>query len=465
MTKISCEFHMAIERKFKHMKNNIKTLIICFGWVVSTLSVQAQKKPLSLEDTRNLALEFNKTLKVSALQKVEAEAKKKEAFTNYLPSVSASGSAMFFPTMEDNTIPAMTLPSATDPNTASDALFPGMVLETEKLTVLNGAVNLQQAIYAGGQVRIGNQMAQKGVEIYEQAYQLKEAEVILNTDQAYWQLAAMSETVKLAEKYVQMLDSLEDQLKDMYELSLAPKSEKLRVTVQKNNAALNLLKARNGYKIMQMNLCQIIGLPLTTEIEITDGVNESPELPDMASSMNKALSNRQELKMLDGQLQISNFEKKMVNAEFLPQLGAQVAYQHYKANDLFDDGNLSIAGSLSIPIFHWNERKHKRSAAQARIDQAQLNLNDTQELVQLEVQQVMIQLQEGYESVLLAQKNKLEAQESLEETQASYEVGLNTTTDLLNAQASWQDAHAQEIEALTNFQVLKTKYKKALGLL
>ncbi|WP_075591630.1 TolC family protein [Labilibacter marinus] len=447
------------------MKYNIKTILICCGWIVSVLSIQAQQKSLNLEETRSLALEFNKTLKVSALQKVQAEAKKKEAFTNYLPELSATGSAMMYPGTDNTTIPAMTLPSAADPSTPSDALFPGLTIETENLSILNGGVNLSQPIYAGGQIRIANKMANTGVEISEQAYQLKEAEVILNTDQAYWRLAAMRETVTLAENYVLMLDSLEQQLKDMYELSLVPKSEQLKVTVQKNDAELNLLKAKNGYKIVQMNLCQIIGLPLNTEITVTETVKLNPTLPEMTGSMDKALSSRQELKILNSQAEISTYNKKLVNAEFLPQLGAQVGYQHYKINDLIDQGNLSVAASLSIPIFHWNEKKHKKSAAQAQIDQAYLNLNDTQELVQLEVQQVMIQLQEGYESILWAQKNKAEAQESLDETQASYDVGLNTTTDLLNAKAAWQNAYAKEIETLANFEVLKTKYQKALGVL
>ncbi|WP_430934784.1 TolC family protein [Saccharicrinis sp. 156] len=448
------------------MKGYSKIIILGIGWVVFGLSSEAQKKPLNLEETRNLALEFNKSLKISALQKVEAEAQRKEAFTNYLPSIDGNGSASLIPTLDNIELPGFQLPTGPEEGAAaSDAYFPGIALQTENLSILQAGVTAQQAIYAGGQVRLGNKMAKTGVEISEQAYQLQEAQVILNTDEAYWQLAAMNETVKLAEKYVQMLDSLEDQLNDMYELRLIPKSEKLRVTVQKNEAELNLLKARNGYRIMQMNLCRIIGLPLNTQIDITEEVNPNPTLPNMSDSKEKALAGRQELKILDGQAQISDYQKKMVNAEFLPQLGAQVAYQYNQYGDLYQDGMVTLGASLSIPIFHWGEKKHRKSAAQARIQQAQLNLHDTQELVQLEVQQVMIQLQEEYESILWAQKNKQEAQESLEETQASYDVGLNTTTDLLNAQASWQNAYSKEIEALTNFQVLKTRYQKALGLL
>jgi len=443
---------------------NLNKILIILGLVITIPALS--QKPLSLQESRNLALEFNKSLKMSSMQKVAAEAKRKEIFTNYLPKLEASGNMMHFPSMEDNVIPAMTLPSAANPTGAlSDAYFPGMVLETEKLVVLTGALNIVQPIYMGGKIRTANKMAQTGEQIAEQAYQLKEAEVILNTDEAYWNLAAISEKVKLAQKYVKLLDSLEVTLKDSYDLGLVPKSEVLKVTVKKNNAELNLLRAKNGYRIMQMNFCRIIGLPLNTEIEITEQLKNEPTLPSFENGTDEALAKRQELQILDGQAKISSYQKTMAKADFLPQLGAQVGYNHYKVGDIFDQGNISVGASLKVPVFHWNERKHKVSAAQAQYEQSMLNLSNTQELIQLEVQRAIIQLEEGYEYIMLSKKNKQEAQESLEETQVSFEVGLNTTTDLLNSQAAWQDAVAQEIEALTQFEVLKTKYNKVLGIL
>ncbi len=447
------------------MNNKTHSYIMIFIALLLPNIVWAQKS-LSLQESRDLALEFNKSLKIAAQQKQEAIAEKKEAFTNYLPNIDASGTASYMPTLDDMTIPGFQLPTDASGTTESNAYFPGMTLNTEKLSILQGSVTVKQAIYAGGQVRLANKMAKKGVEIQEQAYQLEEAEVIYNTDDAYWNLAALKEKVKLAESYVQMLDSLELQMSDMYDLGLKPKSEKLKVTVQKNDAELNLLRAKNGFRLMQMNLCQVIGLPLNTEIIITDKADVNPKLPDFSDGSQQALSQRQELKMLEGQKDVYSYQKKMVNAEYLPQLGAQISYDKYKlSNDLYDDASVTVGGQLSIPVFHWFEKKHKKSAAQARLQQADLNLSNSQELIQLEVQQITIQLQEGYEYILLSQKNKAEAQESLEETEASFEVGLNTTTDLLNAQASWQDAVAQEIEALTQFEILKTKYKKVIGLL
>ena len=123
----------------------------------------------------------------------------------------------------------------------------------------------------------------------------------------------------------------------------------------------------------------------------------------------------------------------------------------------------SFAGQITIPLFHWGEGKHKQDAAKLKIMQTQTDLENTNEMISLEVQQVKIQLEEAYESIEIAKKNIKEAEESLEETKASFEVGLNTTTDLLNAQAQWQAANSRLIEALAQFEILQTSWQKVTG--
>lgn len=442
----------------------MKKLYITISIICTVFSLQAQKQ-LSLEEARLSALEYNRSLKVSESHKEAAEAQKKDAFTNYLPSLSASSSASIMP----GTISTgeMFLPTAA---TSADAIagnYNGVAhipnSDIDNFTFILADVSVQQAIYAGGKIRTANKMAESGIVIAEQAYQLKESEVLLNTDQAYWQLAALREGVVLAEKYVQMLDTLEGQLNASFELGLVPKSEQLKVKVQKNNAELSLLRAKNGYKMLQMNLCQVIGLPLDTEINLTEQVDLNPSLPNMANGNVLAQDQRQELKIMMEQSTIAGYEKRMVNADYLPQLGAQAGYTYFKVDDFIDDGQVLVAASLKVPIFNWNQRKHKRVVAQTKIDEVNYNLEDTKEYIQLEVQQVQLKLQEGFEEVLWAQRNKSEAQESLDETQLSFDVGLNTTTDLLNAQATWQNAQTKEVESLANFEILKTQYLKVIG--
>nr|WP_321408275.1 TolC family protein [uncultured Carboxylicivirga sp.] len=422
---------------------------------------------MTISKARSMALEYNRTLKVADLKQMEAVSKQKEARTNYLPMIDGTGTLMYLPDMENIEIPGFFLPSADEDGNItgnSDAYFPGMALETEGLRLYQAQVAAAIPIYAGGQIRYGNKMADKGVEIASQNFQLKSDEVILNTDNIYWQMVALKENLKVADKYVEMLDSLQSQLQTMYEVGLTPKSEYLKVSVQKNEAKLNLIKVRNGYKLIQMNLCQQIGLPLNTELEISESLQDDPELLNVSNSLTMALENRNELKMLDGQVEIVELQKKSLAGSYLPQLGAQVSYGYMDLPTLSTSRTMTqVNAQLSIPLIHWRERKHKMDAIRYQKQQAQLQLDDTKELVQLEVQQYMLNLVEAYESIVLAKSAKEEAEESLEEVSLSYEAGLNSTTDLLNAQASWQKAQANLLKALAEYEIAKTSYYKGIG--
>ncbi len=432
-----------------------------------SFSGMAQEK-VSLDESRQMALDYNKSLKAAKLKHYEAESQRKEARTAYLPNIDGTATAMYLPSMDDITIPGFELPvmDGTGNTTGNTVGFPGMSIGTEKMQYYNGQVAMQLPIYLGGQIRYANHMADKGVEIAEQAYQLKSDEVIFNTDNAYWRLVAFKEQLNVAYKYYEMLDSLEQQMKDMYELGLTPKSEQLIVTVQKNEAQLNLMKAENGMKVMKMNLCQIIGLDLNTNIDVTDSLKLNPELITMSNSVEQAFVNRNELKILDGQVAITELKKKSDMSAYKPQLGAQVSYGYMEIPDLVDGQTMTQASAqLSIPLIHWREKKHKKDAAKLRIEQARLQLDETKEFVQLEVQQYMIRVNEAYEAILLARNNKNEAEESLEEVTASFEAGLNTTTDVLNSQASWLSANAELLNALASYEVAKTAYYKGVGLL
>ncbi|WP_430815500.1 TolC family protein [Carboxylicivirga sp. RSCT41] len=442
----------------------MKHYIIILGLLVG-MGASAQQL-VSLSQSRQMALEYNKTLKTAKLRFDEAEAQRKEARTAYLPNIDGSATAMYLPSMDNIGIPPMSFPvmDAGGSETGNTVDFAGMSLETEKLKYYNGQVAMQVPVYAGGQIRYANKMADKGVEIAGQNYKLETDQVVYNTDNAYWQLVAFKEQLKVANKYYEMLDSLEQQMKDMYELGLTPRSEQLIVTVQKNEAQLQLMRAENALKIMKMNLCQIVGLDLNTDIDASDSLNTNPELLLMSNSVNQALSNRNELKMLSGQVEISELQKKTDMSAYRPQIGAQISYGYTEIPNLVDAQEMTQASAqLSIPLVHWREKKHKKDAARLRVQQAQLQLDDTRELIQQEVQQYIIQVNESYEAIQIAKRSKDEAIESLEEVTASFEAGLNTTTDVLNAQASWLSAHAGLLNALATYEVAKTAYYKGIG--
>ncbi len=447
---------------------NIKYIIPCVLLFIS-INSSAQKK-MSLDECVNMALEFNKNLKSAGYLKQEALANIKSAKTAYLPSLSGTGSYYYRINGINIKTEGAFLPTADSKESAiggnfsgvSNVWYPGINMKVEDAAFLS--VNLQQAVYAGGKIRYSNKIANRAYSIRDKAYSLKVSDVIEQTEKAYWNLIAMKENVVLAERYKKMLTELEDNINASYELGLVQKSEKLKVSVKKNEASLALLRAKNAYKLYSMQLNQIIGQNLNTEIVAIDSLNSNILFPETSGAIQQAIDNRAELKILDDQLKISKYKKKITDADFSPQLGVGASYSYSKIDNIDNgDPKVMLTASLSIPIFNWFDRQHKAKAEKYKVLVAENDLDNTKDLIVLETQQAIVRLEEGYSSVKIALNNKEEARESLEESMASYKLGLNTLTDLLNAQTAWQDAHSKLIEALANYEMYNTAYRKAIG--
>lgn len=443
--------------------------ILC---VVSFQMLHAQDTILTLQQCRQQALEYNKTLKTADYQKSEALAYQKAARTAYLPTLSASGSIMHDPKSFDINMPGGFLPTANSLEEAqagnfsgqSNVYSPGMSLSLNNLTYINAGISLTQPIYAGGKIRYSNKKADAGVKMSTYAYSLKYSEVIENTDKAFWQVASIQAGVELAESYIKMLSELSEQMDKMYELGLIQASEKLKVNVQKNEADLQLLKAKNGLKIAKMYLNQVLGKDLSNEINISY-LDDEVQLLSVNQGVESALNNRNELKILQEQLKMAEYDKKITMADYLPSAGVSFQYSTMYVNELYDDWEFQpmIAGQVSIPLFSWGQGRQKQKAAEMQILQKQEQLSNTNDLISLEVMQVKVKIEEAYETISIAKKNIAEAKESLDETKASFKAGLNTTTDLLKAQSDWKDANTQLINAKANYRLLQTQWQKVTG--
>ncbi len=464
---------------FKRMNKYFK-YIISLGILLTTgfnsfsQDTLTTKDTLTLAECRAMALDYNKQLKLAHYQSQEAEQNKKVARTAYLPTLSADGTLMHRPeSIEFNTAGGF-LPTAESEADAlagnysglSNVYSPGMSMSMDNLTLFMGGLSLEQPIFTGGKIYYSNKQADLGVEMTKYAYELKHDEVIELIDKAFWQVAMVEANIKLAESYITMLKELEEQMIDMYDLGLSPASEKLKVSVQKNDAELQLMKAKNGLRISKMYLNQVIGRDLNAEVNIFYD-NPETNLFDMANGVDMALTNRNELKLMNKQIELSEYDKKIARSDYLPTAGVSLQYSTFYVSDIYEDGGFSpmIAGKVSIPLFAWGQGVKKQKAAEFVIKQKEEELNRTNDLISLEVMQVQVQIEEAYEEISIAKENISEAEESLDETKASFDVGLNTTTDLLNAQADWQNAKSQLISAVANFKLLETQWAKVTGTL
>lgn len=433
-----------------------------------TLSAQ---ETLSLKECREMALKYNKEIAASAKQTESAHYTAKSYKGNFFPNFTASGTGLYSNAdgsyaIAGGNLPTF-LPDATGqlvPN-GGFAYFPGINLDYKIGWVYMGGVQVEQPLYMGGKIRAAYQMSRLGKQMAQMNETLTATEVILKTDRAYAQVVKAKEMKEVADKYHTVLSELRKNVESAYKHGLKPQNDVLKVQVKLNESELSIRKAENALRLSTMNLCHLIGKPLTADIHISDTF---PQIKQDLQTQVWDITARPEYGMLDKQVAIARQQVKLNRSELLPKIGIRGSYDYVHGLELndktfLDNASFSVLLNVSIPLFHFGERSNKVRAAKAKLEQTRLQQQNLNEQMLLELTQAANNLDEAKLESELSDRSLQQAEENMRVSKSQYEVGLETLSDYLEAQAMWQQAYETKVD--TNFRLYLNyvEYLKATG--
>lgn len=481
------------------------SLILLAGLTVNGFG----QRVLSIDSCRNLALKNNKELRMAEEKINAAHYQKKAAFTNYLPKFDIMGTYMrtqkeisLLSDEQKNTISNIGTATgaqlqqqlqqlaASNPLLASilkplEGMIPGLAtglngvgqgivdaFKTDTRNMFAGAATLTQPLFMGGKIIAYNKITKYAEQLAESQHETSIQELILNTDQAYWQVISLVNKKNLAESYLELLKSLDSDVEKMIAEGVATKADGLSVKVKVNEAEVTLTKVENGLSLSKMVLCQLCGLPLDTDIKLADEEMENLSLPNTytESNVSTALANRHELKSLELATEIYRQKVNVVRSEFLPSLAFTANY--LVTNPSLVNGfenkfrGLWAAGViLKIPVFHWGEGIYKVKAAKAEANIAKYQLEDVKEKVELQVTQASYKVNEATKQLHAAEQNMEKAEENLKYAKLGFKEGVIPTSNVLEAQTAWLSAQSGKIDAQIDMKMSEIYLNKSMGIL
>ena len=125
-----------------------------------------------------------------------------------------------------------------------------------------GAVSVEQPLFAGGKIIYSNKMAALSEDLAKAGYDQEYAQVLVDVEQAYCQIVSIAGKKRLADAYVDLLQTLQNNVKASVATGVLTESDALQIKVKVNEAEMLRTKAANGLTLSKMLLCQRIGLPL-----------------------------------------------------------------------------------------------------------------------------------------------------------------------------------------------------------
>lgn len=417
-----------------------RTLYICLAALAFQLPLKAQQL-YTLEECRQMALEQNAKMKVAANKAQMAKQEKREAATNFFPSISLTGGAM----------------------KADDGLIQ-MPMGEQSMKLLDegmfGGAIVTMPIFAGGQIYHGNKLAKLGMELSELQLRQTQNEVTLTVDQYYWNIVVLNEKLKTLQHVSALLEKICSDAKAAVDAGIKNRNDLLQVELRKNETQSAVIDIQNNIAICKMLLAQYIGTDMNS-FDVQTAVSTELRSPEhLYVNHNERLETTVEYQLLSKAVDASKLEKRLNTRQFLPTVALQGGYLY---NDFMGPSQNSFVGMLNVSIpISWKApfsvRKYK-----LRHQNAVTEFNNGSEQLMIRMQKAQIDLSNAYQQALIALNSIEQSEENLRLNEQYYKAGTSGMSDLLEAQQLYQQSRDKYAEAYSKYEISKTEYLQATG--
>ena len=344
--------------------------------------------------------------------------------------------------------------------------------DTDTRHMWAGAVMVRQPIYMGGAIKAANKIADIGESMADDDLDLKRQATLYGVYQAYWTTVSLEQKRNLALSYKELVEKLSQDVKKMITQGVATKADGLRVDVRVNEADMQLTQVVNGLSLSKMLLCQLCGLPLNEDIQLTDSAEGKGNTSALTldNSADSTFSDRPEIRLLERSIAISEQTTNLIRTGNLPKVSLVGGYMTTNPS-VYDgfrrrfSGVWNVGVIIQVPIWDWFDTTYKIRASKAATNIAKMELSDAREKVELQVTQSQYKMREAQKRLAMASQNIKSAEENLRCANLGFREGVMGITEVMEAQTAWQLAQSQKIDAEVEVKLSELSGAKALGTL
>jgi len=434
----------------KKLKIGIAAAFMIFG----STSAFAQQE-VSLQEAIKQALQNKAEAKKAALQIKKAEYKIAEARAGALPQISATAGLTYNPVIQESLLE-----------------FGGERIRAKlgQPWTSSAVVTLNQAIF-DQRVFTGLKAAKSTREFYVLNAQLSNEQIIENVATAYYQVFVQEENLKTLNVSYTNTEKVRNVIKSLVENGLAKGIDLDRTNVQLTNISANRQQLVNAVELSKNSLKFYMGVPIDTPIELEEKTIEpKPEL----IAGNVDLDSRTEVKVLQKNRELLQYNKKATEAYLYPTVGLQANYGwagqggKFPLTNGLNNGVLwsdysAIGLNINIPIFTGGSTKSKIQQAEIDILDLDQDIQNTQLSLSLDYKNAVTNIENSLIAIESMKNNVTLAEKVQKDTQANYQYGLATLTEVLDSENALTDAKQNYTTALLDYKQAEIKLIKAKG--
>jgi len=458
----------------------LATLLIA---VTAITSNSAEK--LTLEDCIRLARQNNPAIYASKYASTSASYKKKAAVATFLPVFKAEYAHTWLdeiPTFQIPAQPGMTIPGGTQnvtidlssigmppvtvPVTFPDTKIPGSGPtqlpagddEQDSLTI-----SVTQPLFAGGAIWQGYNLAKLQEKIAALQADDTNQEITYRTRTTFYNVLKAREFVRVAEKAVEMGESLRKRAKAFFDVGMIAKNDYLEAEVNVAQFQQNLTTARTGYDLARTGLGLLIGRPEGELVEVEGELRVATVELSLEECIQNGLHDRPDVRIAQMQVEMSQRAVKLEGSQLVPQVALVGQYQHSTGSFTSDTDIMSLTIGATWTFWEWGRKYHNIRSAQYTSKAAEENLRLTKDTAILEIKEAYLKIEQALKNIATAVASLSSAAENLRVVQARYDQQMATSFDVLKAQTLFTQAQTNEISARADYLIAMAELDRAMG--
>lgn len=376
-----------------------------------------------------------------------AKLQKKAAFTNYFPTVSASGGGFL-----------------------ADKGLLEMDTESGRLSLVDdgivGGVTATLPLFAGGQIVNANRLADVNVEVSRLLRRQSENEVRLTVEQYFWQVVTLKEKLRTISMLQSQLEQIRRDVEAAVTAGVTDRNDRLQVELRNNEMRSRHISVSNTLDVSLHLLAQYIGCPkdgvghFDVDWEMDGALPPRPD--ELYRSPESSLPLTVEYGLLDKQVDAGRLQHKMSIGKNMPVVSVGGGYVY---ENLMDRGHSFWMGGItvSVPISKWWGGSHEVRRKKLQVRNAENRMADQCELLVIRMRNAWNGVNDAYKQVEIAIESIGQAEENLRLQSDYYKAGTCTMSDLLEAQTLYQQSRDKYVESYSMYEIKKREYLQATG--
>jgi outer membrane protein len=447
------------------MKDKSKLLMIMvLAVLVSITAIGQSGRTLTLSEAIDLSIKNNKNLKSSQAKIEEATAAVESALNRRLPDASVSGSYL---RLNSANIDIKSKSSSSSSSGSGGTTAPADGGSPKVNQAVYGIANVSMPLYAGGRISYGIESAKYLEEAAKLDADNQKEDVIQNTINAYANLFKSRAALDIVKENLEAQRQRVAQFSNLEKNGLLARNDLLRAQLQASNVELSLLDAENNWRLSNINMNLMLGLPENTELAADSAsLQQTTAVKSVDEYEQLAIQSRKDVAALELRKKAAATGVKAAKGEAYPSLaltGGYIAASIPNVLTITNAVNVGLGVQYNIASL-WKTKSNIHEA-EARQKQVAISQDILTDVIRLQINQAYQNYFSAQKKIDVYQKAVAQAAENFRITKNKYENALVTTTDLLDADVAQLQARLNLSNAKVDAVVAYNRLLQTAGLL